>query len=135
MSSLGVCGVRPDSKTNTQGHSALIDTLPSLSTETGIDESSPSAAAVLTSFVSTSSATPSTISESGLLFPSQIPTKYIPHPKELIGLKCKRLLDIARLKYLRANGYSAKLVYYVDRSVSLENVLLLAIPQVTCWSL
>ena len=53
---------------------------------------------------------------------------YIPHPKEAIGLKCKRLLDIARIRYLRGCGYSAKLVYYVDRSTSLENVLLVAVP-------
>lgn len=53
---------------------------------------------------------------------------YVPHPNEEIGLKCKRLIDLARLDYLRENGLKAWLVYYVDRSTSLENVLLIAVP-------
>ena len=54
---------------------------------------------------------------------------YVPHPNEEIGLKCKRLIDLARLDYLRENGLKAWLVYYVDRSTSLENVLLIAVPK------
>ncbi|KXJ16130.1 tRNA:m(4)X modification enzyme TRM13 homolog [Exaiptasia diaphana] len=46
--------------------------------------------------------------------------------REDIGRQCKRLLDLGRLWYLRTKGMSAKLCYYVDRSVSLENVVLLA---------
>ena len=53
---------------------------------------------------------------------------YVPHPNEEIGLQCKRLIDLARLSYLRENGLRAWLVYYVDRSTSLENVLLVALP-------
>ena len=53
---------------------------------------------------------------------------YVPHPNEGIGLKCKRLIDLARLAYLRENRLEAWLVYYVDRSTSLENVLLIAVP-------
>lgn len=53
---------------------------------------------------------------------------YVPHPNEVIGLKCKRLIDLARLAYLKDNGLKAWLVYYVDRSTSLENVLLIAVP-------
>ena len=51
---------------------------------------------------------------------------YVPHPKEGIGLKCKRLLDLARVHYLEQNGLKAQLLYYVDKRTSLENVLLLA---------
>ena len=54
--------------------------------------------------------------------------KYVPHIKEPIGLKCKRLLDLARIYSLRRCGFHCKLVYYVDRTVSLENVLLIAVP-------
>ena len=54
---------------------------------------------------------------------------YVPHPNEAIGLKCKRLIDLARLAYLSENGLRAWLVYYVDRNTSLENVLLIAVPR------
>ena len=53
---------------------------------------------------------------------------YVPHPNEEIGLKCKRLIDLARLEFLKEKGLNARLVYYVDRSTSLENVLLIAVP-------
>ena len=63
-------------------------------------------------------------------------THYIPHPKEEIGLKCKRLIDMARVWELRQSGLDARLVYYVDKTVSLENVLLVAtvkrLEQKTC---
>ena len=51
---------------------------------------------------------------------------YQPHPKEAIGLKCKRLLDFCRIRQLRQSGYQVQLVYYTQKDVSLENVLLLA---------
>lgn len=51
---------------------------------------------------------------------------YIPHPNEGVGLMCKRLIDQARVHYLKEQGLKAQLVYYVDRKVSLENVLLIA---------
>lgn len=54
---------------------------------------------------------------------------YVPHPKETIGLKCKRILDYARIRYLRQHGYDARLIYYTDKSISLENVLLVAVPR------
>ena len=112
MSSWGVCGVRPGDKINTREQSA------------SVDASSPESSPGIATIVSKSNAT----SSNSAVFPSRIPTTYIAHPKETIGLKCKRLLDIARLEYLRAHGFTSKLVYYVDKSVSLENVLLLAIP-------
>ncbi len=56
-------------------------------------------------------------------------TGYIAHPKESIGLQCKRLIDTARLMYLSEHGFNARLVYFVDRATSLENVLLIATPK------
>ncbi|XP_061400458.1 tRNA:m(4)X modification enzyme TRM13 homolog [Musca vetustissima] len=46
--------------------------------------------------------------------------------RETIGFMCKRILDYARLEYLRQNAYDADLYYYVERDVTLENVVLLA---------
>lgn len=57
----------------------------------------------------------------------QTPLGYVPHPKESTGLKCKRLIDAARVWYLRQHGLDARLVYFVDQSTSLENVLLIAV--------
>lgn len=48
------------------------------------------------------------------------------HERELIGWKCKRLLDYARLQYLIENRYEAKLYYYVEKSVTPENVCIFA---------
>lgn len=60
----------------------------------------------------------------------QTPLGYVPHPKEPIGLKCKTLIDASRVWYLRQHGFDARLVYFVDQSTSLENVLLIAVPPV-----
>ena len=46
--------------------------------------------------------------------------------QELLGWKCKRLIDFVRLKYLEACGFHTKLCKYVPSSVTKENVLLLA---------
>ena len=51
---------------------------------------------------------------------------YIAHSNESIGLKCKRLIDLARIYYLRSHGFKVRVVYYVDKRTSLENVLLIA---------
>ena len=56
------------------------------------------------------------------------PPSYHPHPRESVGLVSKRLLDLARLHYLRERGMEARLVYFVPRGTSLENVLLIATP-------
>lgn len=51
----------------------------------------------------------------------------MPHPNEGVGLKCKRLIDLARVHYLQENGLrAAHLVHYVPKDTSLENVLLVA---------
>ncbi|KAF9580075.1 hypothetical protein BGW38_003414 [Lunasporangiospora selenospora] len=49
--------------------------------------------------------------------------------REKLGLQCKRLLDIGRVKYLQEHGFEAELVYYVDKETSLENLALMAVPQ------
>lgn len=51
---------------------------------------------------------------------------YVPHPNEAVGLKCKRLIDVARVHFLKGQGFKCRLVYYVDKQTSLENVLLIA---------
>lgn len=45
--------------------------------------------------------------------------------KEEIGWKCKRLLDYARVQFMNENGYETKLCYYIDKSVTLENVCII----------
>ncbi|XP_042902977.1 tRNA:m(4)X modification enzyme TRM13 homolog isoform X2 [Parasteatoda tepidariorum] len=46
--------------------------------------------------------------------------------REVIGMKCKRLIDAGRVLYLQKEGYEVELITYTDKSVSLENVALLA---------
>ncbi|OPJ77263.1 tRNA:m(4)X modification enzyme TRM13-like protein isoform A [Patagioenas fasciata monilis] len=45
-----------------------------------------------------------------------------------IGRLCKRLIDHGRIEYLQQRGYKAALQYYTESAVSLENVLLTAVP-------
>ncbi|XP_010192581.1 PREDICTED: tRNA:m(4)X modification enzyme TRM13 homolog [Mesitornis unicolor] len=45
-----------------------------------------------------------------------------------IGCLCKLLIDHGRLEYLQQRGYKAALQYYTESAVSLENVLLTAVP-------
>lgn len=45
-----------------------------------------------------------------------------------VGLLCKRLIDGGRLDFLRSRGFSGRLQRYVDHQVTLENILLSAVP-------
>ncbi|NWX43559.1 TRM13 enzyme, partial [Steatornis caripensis] len=45
-----------------------------------------------------------------------------------IGCLCKLLIDHGRIEYLQQRGYKAALQYYTESAVSLENVLLTAVP-------
>ncbi|NXD78092.1 TRM13 enzyme, partial [Halcyon senegalensis] len=45
-----------------------------------------------------------------------------------IGSLCKLVIDHGRIQYLQQRGYKAALQYYTESAVSLENVLLTAIP-------
>uniref|UniRef100_A0A674K0L9 tRNA:m(4)X modification enzyme TRM13 n=1 Tax=Terrapene triunguis TaxID=2587831 RepID=A0A674K0L9_9SAUR len=47
--------------------------------------------------------------------------------RKQIGRLCKLLIDQGRIKYLQQRGYNAALQYYIDSTVSLENVLLTAV--------
>lgn len=47
--------------------------------------------------------------------------------KMAVGRRCKRLIDAARLRWLRRQGFTAALVRYVPSAVSGENRLLLAV--------
>lgn len=49
--------------------------------------------------------------------------------REEIGRQCKRLIDAGRLWYLESRDFSAKLAFYVDSTVSLENAVLIATPR------
>lgn len=41
--------------------------------------------------------------------------------KEEVGIKCKRILDYARLCFLKEHGYDTSMYYYVESSTTLEN--------------
>ncbi|GJQ73071.1 hypothetical protein Trydic_g1701 [Trypoxylus dichotomus] len=46
--------------------------------------------------------------------------------KEMVGKKCKALLNYGRLKYLESIGFKCELCFYVSPSVSLENLCIVA---------
>ncbi|NWI11218.1 TRM13 enzyme, partial [Crypturellus soui] len=46
-----------------------------------------------------------------------------------IGCLCKLLINHGRIEYLQQRGYKAALQYYTESTVSLENVLLTAVPR------
>uniref|UniRef100_A0A671SZC2 tRNA:m(4)X modification enzyme TRM13 n=1 Tax=Sinocyclocheilus anshuiensis TaxID=1608454 RepID=A0A671SZC2_9TELE len=48
--------------------------------------------------------------------------------REQIGRLCKRLIDHGRMYYLQQKGFETSLKYYTSRDISLENVLLTAVP-------
>ncbi|XP_051549825.1 tRNA:m(4)X modification enzyme TRM13 homolog isoform X1 [Myxocyprinus asiaticus] len=48
--------------------------------------------------------------------------------REQIGRLCKFLIDMGRVYYLQQRGFESNLKYYTSRDVSLENVLLTAVP-------
>ncbi|KAM9357541.1 tRNA:m(4)X modification enzyme TRM13 homolog [Symphorus nematophorus] len=48
--------------------------------------------------------------------------------RETVGRLCKRLIDGGRLHFLKTNGFDGRLSRYVSSQVTLENVLLSAVP-------
>ncbi|XP_026179030.1 tRNA:m(4)X modification enzyme TRM13 homolog isoform X2 [Mastacembelus armatus] len=48
--------------------------------------------------------------------------------REQVGRLCKLLIDSGRLHFLQTKGFSGKLTRYADHRVTLENVLLTAVP-------
>lgn len=53
------------------------------------------------------------------------PSGYSTKQREHFGLLARRAIDYGRLLFLQSLGYKARLVQYVDSSVSLENVALI----------
>lgn len=51
--------------------------------------------------------------------------------REQVGRLCKLLIDLGRVHYLRQRGLEASLSYYTTPDVSLENVLLTAVPRLS----
>ncbi|XP_055257854.1 tRNA:m(4)X modification enzyme TRM13 homolog isoform X4 [Moschus berezovskii] len=60
--------------------------------------------------------------------PESFPGFLTVEEKKKIGHLCKLLIDQGRIKYLQQKGFSPALQYYIDPLVSLENVLLTALP-------
>lgn len=59
--------------------------------------------------------------------PSDVANNELTHEeKKKWGWRCKRILDIGRVEYLKSLGYTAQFRYYVQPEVSLENILLVA---------
>lgn len=52
---------------------------------------------------------------------SDIKLKLSREKKEEIGMKCKRIIDYARLCYLKENNYDTSMYYYIESSTTLEN--------------
>ena len=48
--------------------------------------------------------------------------------QEKIGLKAKRILDWGRIEYLNHNGFNAYLKVYASKTITLENIALMATP-------
>ncbi|XP_013389808.1 tRNA:m(4)X modification enzyme TRM13 homolog [Lingula anatina] len=51
-----------------------------------------------------------------------------PKQREDIGKQCKRLIDLGRMHYLKQKGFQTQLMVYIPHTVSLENVVLTAVP-------
>ena len=51
------------------------------------------------------------------------------HFREDIGYKCKRLIDMGRVCWLRDNGMRTEMLTYVPESVTIENVVIVATPK------
>ncbi|XP_074044358.1 tRNA:m(4)X modification enzyme TRM13 homolog isoform X2 [Macrotis lagotis] len=61
--------------------------------------------------------------------PEGLPGLLTVEERKNIGRLCKLLIDQGRIQYLQQKGYNASLQYYTDSFVSLENVLLTALPK------
>ncbi|KAM9004818.1 tRNA:m(4)X modification enzyme TRM13 homolog isoform X1 [Sarcophilus harrisii] len=61
--------------------------------------------------------------------PEDLPGLLTVEERKNIGRLCKLLIDQGRIQYLQQKGYDASLQYYTDSLVSLENVLLTALPK------
>ncbi|KAM8875753.1 tRNA:m(4)X modification enzyme TRM13 homolog isoform 1-T2 [Spinachia spinachia] len=53
--------------------------------------------------------------------------------RERVGRLCKRLIDSGRLHFLETRGFRGKLARYANSQVTLENVVLTAVPSPPSW--
>lgn len=51
-----------------------------------------------------------------------------PEERGRVGRLCKLLINQGRVQYLQSKGFTAKLMYYTSPQITLENVLLTAVP-------
>ena len=131
MTSWAVCGVRSPyhhgSLSDTEHDHTENDVIPESNSDTATIDSAQSSIAMATSSAQSSVAVTTHSTQSSIaMATSPTPPSYCPHPREGVGLKCKRVLDLAKLHYLRERGMEGRLVYFVSRATSLENVLLIA---------
>ncbi|XP_052863791.1 tRNA:m(4)X modification enzyme TRM13 homolog [Anopheles cruzii] len=47
--------------------------------------------------------------------------------REIVGWKCKRILDVARQKYMEQHGFESHLTCYVTREITPENIALVCV--------
>ena len=124
MSSLAVCGIRPQKTARYECATTADSDVSQQSTSNGDSCHTPGSHCDGSLGTMSTSAVTGTDDEAG-----HTPRGgYVPHPREEIGLKCKRLIDTARVWYLKQHGFEARLVHFVEQSTSLENVLLVAVP-------
>ncbi|KAI6645765.1 tRNA:m(4)X modification enzyme TRM13-like [Oopsacas minuta] len=63
--------------------------------------------------------------------PSLLSLRDLPAPyKEDIGYKCKRLIDMGRVWWLRENGMNTDILAYVPQNVTVENIVIIATPNI-----
>ncbi|CAK6981283.1 tRNA:m(4)X modification enzyme TRM13 homolog [Scomber scombrus] len=48
--------------------------------------------------------------------------------RQRLGRLCKRLIDCGRIHFLQSHGFTGKLTRYITSDITLENVLLTAVP-------
>lgn len=128
MSSWAVCGVRGTGKEDFESRDLEHEHSPydNSATVNSDDVVITSSTHPISTMATSSTHSPSTTMTSSAHHDR--PRSYHPHPREATGIMCKRVLDLARLSYLRDNGMDGRLVYFVSRATSLENVLLIATP-------
>ncbi|KAJ8395459.1 hypothetical protein AAFF_G00031930 [Aldrovandia affinis] len=66
-----------------------------------------------------------------VIMPSSLDGVVSAEDREHVGRLCKLLIDYGRVDFLQRKGFTSRLQYYTSRDVSLENVLLTAVPNPT----
>ncbi|XP_036377107.1 tRNA:m(4)X modification enzyme TRM13 homolog isoform X1 [Megalops cyprinoides] len=69
--------------------------------------------------------------QGGVAIPSSLDGIVSAEDREHVGRLCKLLIDHGRVDYLQRKGFTSSLQYYTSPDISLENVLLTAVPTAT----